>query len=442
MAEPKRQTAAPNPASRQPDYHDLTYDMFVSSIEGEESEVVRFSNAINAAIADGVYAYEVPRLEAQGTEVKAERPDGLQLNLLNFASYNYLGYSQHPDVIAAAKAALDQYGLGACSSPVQAGTLGLHTILEKKLSDFIGKPNTGVSLFSSGYAVNTGTISALIKRGHYIVADSSSHISIIEGAQLSRATLRFFEHNDEDSLKAVLTEIGPGAERILVCTEGVFSAEGDFGALNRIVPVAKAYGAQVLVDEAHSFLLCGPRGRGVAEMMEVLDQVDYLVVTFSKALGAVGGALIARSDVARYVNWYARCRMFSAAIDPAVTAGVTRGLELGASEQGAAARARLHENAALLRGLLKGKVRLGRSESWIVPVIFGAEALIVPLSDWLQRHGLDGSVMSYPAVPMDEARVRLFVTSEHSKEQLRRCASIILRAAAEFGFLLEGSSES
>jgi glycine C-acetyltransferase len=436
MAETRPQAAVSSPASAQPDYRDFTYDMFVTSVEGEESEIVRFSNVVNAAIADGVYAYEVPRLEAQRTEVRAERPDGLKLTLLNFASYNYLGYSQHSAVVAAAKAALDQYGLGACSSPVQAGTLGLHTILEKRLGDFIGKQDTGISLFSSGYAVNTGTISALVKRGHYIVADQASHMSIVEGAQLSRAHLRLFEHNNPDSLREVLVEIKPNAERIVVCTEGVFSAEGDFGALDRIVPLAKEFGAQVLVDEAHSFLLCGRYGRGVAEMMGVLDQVDYLVVTFSKALGAVGGALVANSAVARYVNWYARCRMFSAAIDPAVTAGVTRGLELGASEEGAAARARLHSNAALLRALLQDKVRLGHSKSWIVPVIFGDESLIVPLSDWLQRHGLDGSVMSFPAVPINEARVRLFVTSEHTEEQLRRCSDIMTRAALEFGFLL------
>jgi 7-keto-8-aminopelargonate synthetase-like enzyme len=437
MSEPKRKGQISNSASRRPNYYEFTYDMFIASVDGEESEISRFSDTIDSAIFDGVYAYEVPRLEAQRTEVKAQRPDGLRLNLLNFSSYNYLGYAQHPEVIAAAKAALDEYGLGACSSPVQAGTLGLHTMLEKRLADFIGTPNLGVSLFSSGYGVNTGTISAIMKRGHHIVIDKSSHMSIVEGAQLARSKLHFFEHNDADSLNSVLKEIGAGAERILVCTEGVFSADGDFGALDKIVPVAKSHGANVLVDEAHSFLLCGSHGRGVADMMGVLDQVDYLVVTFSKALGGVGGALIARCDVTRYVNWYARCRMFSAAIDPAVTAGVTRGLELGMGETGDAARDRLGKNAALLRSLLKGRVKIGNSESWIVPVIFGSESLIVPLSDWLQRHGMDGSVMSFPAVPMNEARVRLFVTSEHSEDQIRRCASIVLRAAEQFGFLLE-----
>jgi len=431
-SEKKGTTAGQTP--RRPSYYEFTYDMFLTSLEGEESEITRFSKTVDEAIADGVYAYEVPRLEAQRSEVRAQRPDGLELSLLNFASYNYLGYSHHPLVIEAAKAALDQYGLGACSSPVQAGTLGLHTILEKRLAEFIGLPDIGVSLFSSGYAVNTGTISAVMKRGQHIVIDQSSHMSIVEGAQLARSKVHTFEHNNPDSLDSVLKEIGPDASRVLVCTEGVFSADGDFGALDRIVPVAKSHRADILVDEAHSFLLCGPQGRGVAAMMDVLDQIDYLVVTFSKALGGVGGALIAKRHVARYVNWYARCRMFSAAIDPGVTAGVTRSLELASGADGDAARGRLHKNAALLRTLLKDQVRISKDESWIVPVIFGSETLIVPLSDWLQRHGLEGSVMSFPAVPMNEARIRLFVTSEHSEEQIRRGAALILRCAAEFGF--------
>jgi 7-keto-8-aminopelargonate synthetase-like enzyme len=418
-----------------PSYYDLTYDMFITSVEGEESEIARFSRWIDAAIADGVYSYEVPRLEAQKTEVTAQRADGTLLKLLNFSSYNYLGYGLDPSVIQAAKDALDRYGLGACSSPVQAGTLGIHRLLEQRLAEFIGLPDRGVSLFSTGYGVNTGTISAVMKRGHHVVVDKSAHMSIIEGAQLARAKLHFFEHNDPASLEAVLTEIGPDAGRVLVCTEGVFSADGDFGALDRIVPLAKAHGAQVLVDEAHSFLLCGRDGRGVADMMGVLDQIDYFVVTFSKAMGGVGGALIADRATSRYVNWYARCRMFSAAIDPAVTAGVTRGLELASGPDGERRRAQLRANAALLRSLLRGRVEIGRSESWIVPVIYGAESLTIPLSDWLQRHGMEGSAMSFPAVPVNEARLRLFLTSEHSEAQIRRCADIILAAAAEFGFL-------
>jgi 7-keto-8-aminopelargonate synthetase-like enzyme len=280
-----------------------------------------------------------------------------------------------------------------------------------------------------------------MKRRHHIVIDKSAHMSILEGAQLARSKVHYFEHNDADHLESILREIRADASRILVCTEGVFSADGDYGALDRIVPLAKSYGAQVLVDEAHSFLLCGQQGRGVAEQMGVLDLIDYFVVTFSKALGGVGGALIARREVARYVNWYARCRMFSCALDPAVTAGVTRALELAAGSDGCGRRARLHRNAALLRDALQGEVDIGRSGSWIVPVIFGPETRSIPLADWLQRQGLEGSVMSFPAVPVNEARIRLFVTSEHEEKQIRRCADLVLRAATEFGFSRRAQTE-
>jgi glycine C-acetyltransferase len=423
-----------------PEYYDYTYDMFIASVDGERSEATRFAEWIDVATRDGVYAFEAPRLGAQTPHVRAERTDGTPLSLLNFASYNYLGYSAHPEVIEAAKAALDRYGLGAASSPVQAGTSALHVELERKLLDFVGLPDRGVSLFSSGYAVNTGTISAIMKRRHHIVVDRSAHMSTLEGAQLARSTIHYFEHNDADHLAEVLAPLAKEGRRILVCTEGVFSADGDFGALDKIVPVAKKFGARVLVDEAHSFLLCGAGGRGVAEAQGVLDQIDYLVVTFSKALGGVGGALIAHRDVARYVNWYARCRMFSCALDPAVTAGVTRALELAAGSDGAARRGRLAQRSEQLRAALAPRVDIGRSKSWIIPVVYGPEHLTIPLYDHLQRAGLDGSVMSFPAVPVGEARVRLFVTSEHDEAQIARGAEIIHSAADELGFARTGSN--
>jgi glycine C-acetyltransferase len=425
-----------------PEYYDYTYDMFIASADGEQSEAARFSEWIDSAERDGVYAFETAREEAQLPLVRAQRADGTALEILNFSSYNYLGYATEPSVIEAAKAALDRYGLGAASSPVQAGTNLLHRALEQKLVDFMGLPGRGVSLFSSGYAVNVGTISALMKRRHHIVIDKSAHMSILEGAQLARSKVHYFEHNDVAHLKQILEEIAPNASRILVCTEGVFSADGDFGKLAEIVPLAKSYGAHVLVDEAHSFLVCGKRGRGVAEMQGVLDQVDYFVITFSKALAGIGGALIARREIARYVNWYARCRMFSCALDPAMTAGVTRALELGAGSDGSDRRGRVDRNATALRAALTGHVDIGRSSSWIVPVIYGPETNTIPLADWLQRNGLDGSCMSFPAVPVNEARIRLFCTSQHDEAQVAKCAEIVMRASHEIGFSIEGKAKA
>lgn len=424
-----------------PEYLDYTYDMFLSSIDGEQSEAVRFSAWVDAVEKDGLYPFEAPRLEAQYPRVRARRTDGSPLELLNFSSYNYLGLGYHPEVVQAAKDALDRYGLGACSSPVQAGTLDLHRELEERLVDVVGLPGRGVSLFSSGYGVNTGTISAVMKRRHHVVIDKSAHMSILEGAQLSRAQVHYFEHNDPDHLREVLDGIGPTQKRVLVCTEGVFSADGDFGRLGEIVPLAKERGAQVLVDEAHSFLVAGPTGRGVAEQCGVLEDVDYLVVTFSKALGGVGGALVARREVARYVNWYARCRMFSCALDPAVTAGVTRALEIAAGSEGDARRGRVRANADRLRDRLRDRVDIGRSRSWIVPVIYGSENDTILLADYLLRRGQEGSVMEFPAVPVNEARIRLFVTSEHEPGQVDACAENILDAARHFGFLRDGSEQ-
>ncbi len=423
-------------AQRRPAYLENTYDMFLSSIDGEQSEAVRFSEWVDAVERDGLYPFEVARLEAQYPRVRARRTDGSPLHLLNFSSYNYLGLGYHPEVIAAAKEALDRYGLGACSSPVMAGTLVPHRELEDRLVDFVGLPGRGVTLFSSGYAVNAGTISALLKRRHHIVIDKSAHMSILEGAQLSRANIHYFEHNEPDHLREVLDGIGPSGKRVLVCTEGVFSADGDLGRLDEIVPIARERGAQVLVDEAHSFLIAGPGGRGVAEQCGVLAEVDYLVVTFSKALGGIGGALIARREITRYVNWYARCRMFSCALGASVTAGVTKALELAAGSEGDARRGRVHANAERLRGRLRGQVDIGRSRSWIVPVIYGSENDTILVADYLLRRGQEGSVMEFPAVPVNEARIRLFVTSEHEPDQIAECARNIIDAARHFGFLL------
>ncbi|PRX24033.1 glycine C-acetyltransferase [Paraburkholderia sp. BL18I3N2] len=417
-----------------PEYARLTYDLAATSTSIEHAESRRFSSWLDDIQADDAYSFEVPRLGGQTPEVEVERTNGLRLRLLNCGSYNYLGYSMHPAVIEAAKAALDRYGIGAASSPILSGTLALHRELEQSLLDFYGLVDHGVSIFSSGYGANMGTIPAFIKQGHYVILDRSAHMSIQEGAQLSKARILYFRHNDPENLNAVLTSIAPERVRKLVCTEGLFSADGDFGRLREIVAVCKRHGAAVMVDEAHSILVAGQRGRGVCEAEEVLNEVDLIVITFSKGFGGIGGALIARRELARYVNWYAKDRMFSCALDPAVTGGMIKVLELARSDDGTARRKRIHENAKLLRELLCPYVDIGDTESWIVPVFYRHGELTFVLNDFLQRRGLDSSIMQFPAVPKGEARVRLFVTSEHTGEQLRRVARIIREAAEHFEF--------
>jgi len=420
-----------------PEYLDITYDMFMTSIKGEDAASARFSHWVREVEKDNAFGFEAVRNGPQTPRLSLVRTTGESLDVINMSSYNYLGYSYHPQVIAAAKEALDTYGLGAASSPAHSGTFAVHKQLEREIVDFIGLPNRGVSLFSSGYGVNTGVISALMRRRDYIVLDKSAHMSILEGAQLTGATVRYFEHNDVNELRGILAELAKLAgtrRQILVCTEGVFSGDGDCAPLKDIVGVAKEFGARVLVDEAHSFLVAGPHGRGVVEAEGVLQDVDLLVFTFSKALGGVGGAVVCTEDMARYINWYARCRMFSCAIDPAVTGGVLKALQLGRGSDGDERRVRIRKNVEYLLAKLKDKVNTGASTSWILPVIYGAESKTIPLLDFLQRNGVDGSVLQFPAVPMNESRIRLFVTSEHTSEHLDKVADVICRAAVQFDF--------
>lgn len=424
------------------DYSDYSYDMFMNSMGEAPIEAERFSEWVRAASKDKVYAFESPRLHGQRTQTEIEREDGQRLRMINFSSYNYLGFGYHPRVIEAAKNALDTYGLGAASSPVISGTFDLHKRLEQRLARAYGKmaDKVAASLFSSGYGANIGVVSAIIKPGNYVVLDQDAHMSLLDGARLSGGKIRYFRHNDAEHLRQVLEEIRDGDSRILVCIEGVYSASGGFGRVAEIGKVAKEYGAQLLVDEAHSALLVGPEGLGVAADQDALELVDYLVLTFSKAFGGVGGAVIAREELACYLNWYARSRFFSCALDPAVTAGVLEVLELALSEEGDRRRKRLHENAAQLRDLLKDHVTLLNSQSWVVPVLFGSETLTLRLNDYLQRQGLDTSIVAFPATPKNEARIRIFVTSEHTAEQCERAAEIVIAAAHHFGFARQGKS--
>lgn len=415
-------------------YHDVTYDMFLSSLTGEAAASTRFLEWVREVEADGAFAFEARHQSAQRPTVDLVRTDGEALSVLNLSSYNYLGLGYHPDVIEAAKQALDRFGLGAGSSPVHSGTFEVHAELERALLDFYGLPDRAVSVFSSGYAVNVGAVSALMKRRHHIVMDRSVHMSLLEGAQLAQSNLCYFEHNDAADLERVLA--GLSDRPTLVCAEGLYSADGDFGALKEIVAVAKAHGAWTLVDEAHSVGVAGPTGRGAAEAAGVLADVDLLVVTFSKAFGGVGGAVVARPALARYIDWYAKCRMFSCALDPAVAAGVARAIRIAASDEGQARRERLVRGADRLRARLGGRVDLGRSESWIVTVVFGDETRTIPVLDFLQRRGLDVSVLQFPAVPMGEARMRLFVTSEHDDAQIDRAADLVIEAAERFDFAI------
>jgi 7-keto-8-aminopelargonate synthetase-like enzyme len=416
-------------------YSDYTYDMFMMNMSAELEEIELFSEYVEVLNKKKIYTFEAARSGTQTTETDLSRANGESVHVVNLSSYNYLGFSYHPDVIKAAQDAVARYGLGASSSPVISGTYLVHKQLENALIKFFGLPGRGVSLFTAGYSVNLGAISAFIKPGHHVIMDEASHMSIVEGAKLSGGKMSFFRHNDIGHLEELLQKHSDDFTRVLICVEGIYSGDGDYGNLKEVVRLAKQYGAFTLVDEAHSALVAGENGRGVCEQQGVLEDVDIYVMTFSKAFGGVGGAVYAKKEITQYMNWYAKCRMFSCALDPAVTGGMTKVIELAGGPLGDERRKRLKSNAAYFRGLLEGKVVLSEGDAWVVIVHFGAESKTLGLNDYLQRSGLDTSIIQFPAVPRNEARIRMFITSEHTHEQLKKAADIILQAASKFDFL-------
>ena len=419
-----------------PSYTEFTLDMFSRSSGKNHAEIKQFNQWRNDVISADKYTFETPHLTPQTPEIGVRRIHGDEHKLFNFSSYNYLGYANHPEVINAAKDALDKFGLGATGSPLLNGTFDIHKQLEHALTNFFGQEGYGISLFSSGYGANIGVVSSYIHKGDYVVLDHSSHASLIDGAVMSQGTLKLFRHNDAEFLERILKRIAKENRRILVCVEGVYSTDGDYGNLKDIVTVTKKYGASILVDEAHSLLVAGATGKGAVEKFDVLGDVDLLIGTFSKSFGGVGGCLYAKQELINYVNYYARSRMFSCALDPAVTGGILKALELASGPDGDEKRKRIVENADYLRSLLKNKVDIGTSQSWVIPIIFGDERKSIPLGDYLMRKGYDFSIMMFPAVKKNKSIIRAFVTSEHTKEQLEGCAEALIDAAKEYEFAL------
>ena len=421
---------------KKPSYTEFTLDMFSRSSGKNHAEIKQFNQWRNDVISADKYTFETPHLTPQTPEIGVRRIHGDEHKLFNFSSYNYLGYANHPEVINAAKDALDKFGLGATGSPLLNGTFDIHKQLEHALTDFFGQEGYGISLFSSGYGANIGVVSSYIHKGDYVVLDHSSHASLIDGAVMSQGTLKLFRHNDAEFLERILKRIAKENRRILVCVEGVYSTDGDYGNLKDIVTVTKKYGASILVDEAHSLLVAGATGKGAVEKFDVLGEVDLLIGTFSKSFGGVGGCLYAKQELINYVNYYARSRMFSCALDPAVTGGILKSLELASGPDGDEKRKRIVENSDYLRSLLKNKVDIGTSQSWVIPIIFGDERKSIPLGDYLMRKGYDFSIMMFPAVKKNKSIIRAFVTSEHTKEQLEGCAEALIDAAKEYEFAL------
>jgi glycine C-acetyltransferase len=347
--------------------------------------------------------------------------------LVNLASYNYLGLSYRPEVIAAAQEALGRYGLGASGSPILSGMFDLHEQLAERLAQY--KHVEAALLFPTGYGANLGVIAGIMRPGDWVVCDQYSHASIVDGIILSKATPRFFRHNDAGDLDRKLQRC-PGKK--LVVVEGVYSMDGDVVALPEIVEVCRRHGARILIDEAHSMFLYGASGRGIVEHFGLEGEVDIHFGTFSKSLGGVGGYVAGSRKLINYLRGFARSYVFSCAMPPAITAGLLKSLEI--CEREPELRAKLWANVAFLRErLTRSGVDTGTSTSQVVPVFVRDDQKIFKIAEDLIHAGVFLQPIRYPAVSKHQSRLRISVSAAHTQEQLARGADILSQVLERHG---------
>ena len=346
--------------------------------------------------------------------------EGRPRSVINLCSYNYLGLANRPEVIAASREALAKYGLGACGSPLLSGMTDLHRQLERHVAKFLGREDA--MLFNSGFGGALGTLSGLLRKSDVAVLDNRSHLSLRDGAVLSRCRVDRFEHNDPASLDAALSRYK--GRRQLVIVEGIYSMDGDFAALGGLLDVAQAHNASVFIDEAHSILACGAHGRGAAEHFQVEDRIRLIYGTFSKAFGALGGFVAGPVETIDYLRFYAHPYAYSCALPPVIVAAVLSALQIASSEP--QLRTRLWENADYFRKQLNSiGIDTGASTTYIMPLVVGDRARMYQLGHQLRRRGVWVAPVDYPAVPQDRICFRACVTARHTRADLDEALNIL-----------------
>src|SRR5438876_4945052 len=346
--------------------------------------------------------------------------NGRPRSVINLCSYNYLGLANHPEVLAAAQEALKTHGLGACGSPMLSGMTDLHRELERRVAKFLQREDA--MLFNSGFGGALGTISGLLRKSDVAILDNRSHLSLRDGAVLSRCRTEKFEHNDPASLDAALSR--QKGRRQLVIVEGIYSMDGDFGNLKELLAVAESHGASVFIDEAHSMLACGENGRGAAEHLGVEERVPLVYGTFSKAFGALGGFVAGSKETLQYLRFYAHPYVYSCALPPVVIAAILKALELGTTQP--ELRAQLWQNADYFHAQLQSLgLDTGASTTYVMPIVIGDRERMYRLGHELRRRGLWVAPVDYPAVPQNRICFRACVTAKHTRADLDEALNIL-----------------
>jgi glycine C-acetyltransferase len=366
--------------------------------------------------------YEQPLKNAPDGRTKmTSNVDGQTRDVINLTSYNYLGLSKHPEVLEAAHQAAEKYGLSASGSAMLSGTFDLHEEFAQQLAEF--KDQEAAMLFSSGLGGNMGAMQGILQKGDVLIMDDKCHKSIVDGATLARAKLVSFEHNDPESLDEQL-ERHEGKRR-MVAVEGVYSMDGDLVDLPAIAEVCDKHDVPIYLDEAHSTLMFGENGQGVAEHYGMEDDIGISFGTLSKSFGGVGGFVCTNAPMIDYMKSYASPFQFSCALPPPIVAGMMKSLEVATRDS--TLRDKLWDNVDYFRENLESmNLDLGDSESQIIPIIIGDSAeQLYPMALEAQTRGLFIQPVDFPAVEAHARRFRISVSTTLSKEDIDEACNII-----------------
>src|SRR5678815_2921967 len=352
-------------------------------------------------------------------------------SVVNLSSNNYLGLTTHPKLIKAALDAVEKFGVGSGAVRTISGTMAMHMELERRLAKF--KHVESVVVFQSGFAANAGTVAAVLTKDDVIVSDELNHASIIDGARLSKATIKVFPHKDVDACRNILKEL-PASQRKLLITDGVFSMDGDLGALPALCDLAEEFGCIMMVDDAHASGVFGKNGRGTVDHFKMHGRVDIQVGTLSKAMGALGGYVAGSAALIDFLYHRARPFLFSTSHPPSVAATCIAAVDVLENEPEIIER--LWDNTRFFKkGLASLGFDTGLSQSPITPVIAGEGSRAMKLSDRLFEEGVFAQGIAFPTVARDKARVRTIVTATHTKDELQFALDKFSKVGAELGLI-------
>jgi glycine C-acetyltransferase len=354
-------------------------------------------------------------------------------HVVNLSSNNYLGLTTHPRLRERALEAIERLGVGTGSVRTIAGTMDIHMELERRLADF--KQTEAVVVFQSGFTANAGTVSSILTKDDVVISDELNHASIIDGSRLSRAEIKVFPHKDVDAARQILRSLPP-AQRKLLITDGVFSMDGDLGALPDLCALAEEFGCIMMVDDAHASGVFGRNGRGTIDHFGVHGRVDIQVGTLSKAIGALGGYVAGNRALIEFLHHRARPFLFSTSHPPPVAAACIAAIDVLLDEPELIDR--LWDNTRFFKaGLTQLGFNTGMSESPITPVIVGDAARAMALSDRLFARGVFAQGIGFPTVARDKARVRTIVTATHTREELQFALDAFAHVGRELGIIHE-----